>query len=349
MIFCLGDDVLQELAETEIQLEYDSFLSKELINLIESDHNCLLAESSQILKLYSAVIKNKNVSNDMKKIIRYCFRSYTTMFSLTLQVNQKIIISKKMEKQRDIYITPEYLMRHKLKLENATALLSEDLTDCEFYEQISKKLIRVNGVSILFRHVAGAGKNIYKELKKSATHNRDFVYAICDSDKYYPDCEIGDTAKYLEEGAEELHGQGIIHMDYEILEVSEKENLIKPTEYKNFYRPNSLLNSYLDIEKNQDMSKYLTYLDFKSGLKKSVFYKSREYYSDLLTTYDSFGKELDKLEDNSAILNGLGRVCMNNFTSQHLEEGTTDLDLYRKKIAKNIFTWGISVGERKVI
>ncbi|MBO0420624.1 hypothetical protein JZO80_10680 [Vagococcus fluvialis] len=349
MIFCLGDDLLKELAETEEFLDYDSFLSRMLISLIESENNCLLTESSEILRLYRSIIDNKKVSNDMKKVIGYCFSNFTVMFWLTKKVNEKVIISKRLEKLSDIYVTPDYLMNNKLKLDNRVSLLSEDLTDCEFYEDISKKIIGISGTKILFRHVAGAGYNIYKEIKKSVIHNNDFVYAICDSDKYYPECEKGDTAKFLENGIQELADNGFIHVNHEVLKVSEKENLIKPSEYKKFNRNINLLNIYVRIEKNQDMLEYLTYLDFKSGLKKGIYSESSGYYDNLLVTYNNFEKELDQLGNKEAILNGLGRVCMDGFTSEHLEIGNTPLDDYRKEIAQNILSWGISIPERKII
>lgn len=150
MIFCLGDNVLEELAYTEKHLEYDDSLSKQCINLIESNYNCLLPESNQILRLSNYILKNKNVSDNMKKVVKYCFISYTTMFHLTRNVSKRIVISKEIKVENDIYLTPEYLEEKNLELYNKVSLLSEDISDCKFYVSISNKLSKINGADIKF-------------------------------------------------------------------------------------------------------------------------------------------------------------------------------------------------------
>lgn len=349
MIFCLGDDLLRQLAKTESKLEYDEDLSKKLISLVESDVNCLLTESGKILKYGPIILENKHVSKNMKRIIIYCFNQYSMMFGIQKNVSCRIIITNEVSNYSEIKITPEYLIENKLNLNNAVALLSEDTTDCEFYDDLSSKLNDKVGVKIEFRHVGAAGKNIAKALTKAITHNHDIVFAICDSDKFHPEDNVGDTAKYLIDEAEKLSQQNYVHFGHNILEVSEKENLIKPSEYQKVHGQSKKLEPYLIMEKDQKMMKYLRYFDFKSGLKKEIYIQRPEYYFDLIEGCHQYVNEIDRLKNSESIIRGLGRTCINNLQIEDLNFEKTQIDIYRKNISKEVFSWGISVQQQKLI
>lgn len=195
--------------------------------------------------------------------------------------------------------------------------------------------------------MAGAGNNIATELNTAVCHNNDFIYAICDSDKNYPEDKLGDTAEALIKEVESLKDLDNLHLDYHILEVCEKENLVKPTEYMQFHNIKEL-SLYLKMEKDPKMFHYLAYFDFKLGLVKKTYLENPQYYGALQEEYGPF-VGIDELKEKEAILKGLGRTCLNKVNADYLKVENTSLDNYRNKIIKSIVTWGISIKKQKLV
>ena len=350
MIYCLGNDLLDELASTTKQIEYDEHLAYELIRIIESNNNCLLAQSNKILNLFKEINNNGYVSENMKKAVHYCYNSFTTMYGIKNSVNNIVIITSDICKKEDsrIYLSGKYIKEHNLSLSSRIVLLTEDVSDCEFYESLCKKIIN-NRLNVMFRHVSGGGTEINKNLSMSVVHNRDIVYAICDSDKYHPDDEVGDTAKKLMTVVNQLESQGYYYTGYEVLEVSEKENLIKPTEYGKYLGNSIILKDLSDIEVDEDVKYYLDFFDYKAGLTKSVYEKHPEFYNKLLNKLSIDTDKVEAMHGKEAIIKGLGRTCLKKWNSECLDIGKSKFDENRLNLAKNIFSWGVSVQMQKVV
>ena len=167
---------------------------------------------------------------------------------------------------------------------------------------------------------------------------------IADSDIKYEGGEYGDTAKKLLRGKNDLvsnfHNH---HFEAMILNVHEKENLIKPSEYQSNGLKNSYIRSYCSIEQNGSLIKYLKYLDYKSGMEK--------YYNDLndqnkTQDYNSFYSTLEGNFPEYKRFN-LGRKCISKIEVSSLDfSGDDIIASIRRELSKVFWSWGVSKNEQ---
>ena len=101
----------------------------------------------------------------------------------------------------------------------------------------------------------GGGSDFGNALKNDSILSDNFIFAIADSDKCYPNDKIGKTAKSIK-----FLGHNRYNADYYILlNVSEIENLIPIKLVKKY-------NSDIACLRDSDLS----YFDFKEGLKYQI-------------------------------------------------------------------------------
>ena len=354
MLFCIGDDVLHSLENGE-NLDKIEEVMENLCAMVRSNNNVLSVESKKILIVVNEVINSSIIGIFTKRIIKYCYDNYASNFGLFGKLVNKAIINIDRREPVDgiLSLGLDHIIDFELVLSSRVTLLSEDISDCEFYESLSLHYCKANnifdGFNIKFKRSAAAGKNIATKLKATVEHNQEIVFAICDSDKtYYEEITSYKTADYLLTAADELYELKYHYFALYVLEVSEKENLILPTEYYQFInsRKKGCADRFIELESNADICHYLKFIDFKLGITKAVYAANETYYEDLFSVAPKFKKEQDlsKLNDKDPITYFLERKCLEHIKYDVLDfEQTNYLSNIREKICKFIIAWGISL------
>ncbi|NBJ47109.1 hypothetical protein C6N01_12885 [Enterococcus faecalis] len=350
MIFCIGDDLLKSIENQDDIIDYEA-LSDQLLGVIQSNNNMLMVSSNLIFNVGPTIIRNRKYNRKLRKIVNHCMKVFPQQYHIVKNTKYKIIltINRTEQDENNIFLGWDYIVQNEIELQKRITLLSEDISDCEFYENLSKYYFlnaTNSGISIFYRRDAGAGQNIAKALENAVTHSQEIVLAICDSDFTLTKRTLGDTARFLINKANELKDSEVCHYKYHILEVSEKENLILPSEYIKFLN-NDFLHTLIELEKVRDKQEILKFIDLKKGITKAQYLKNQEYYEELFDKIPKLRnlRDIDSIEnDKDSITHSLGRTCLKNFSMEYL---TLDAGSYlhesRKNIAELVYSFGLSI------
>lgn len=358
MIFCLGDDILESLYNSQ-DIPNIEDLFQQFFNIITSDYNILIAQSNLIISLGRNIISNEKYSDTIRRVIRYCYSSFTSNYQLLDKVQSYSVITLQNIQNMDdniYYLCKNYIENKNIKLNEKISFVSENSDDCLFYKYICENYTQLlkQGISLELRDYHGGGASIGKEFER-LVKNGEITLAICDSDKFYPNSNFGQTAINLKDSFDNLHRLGNLHMCHYILEVAEKENLIMPSEYIKFYeiqndnKFQAELQHFLEIE-NSDFNNFLTFLDLKGGINKKIIIQNEEYF---ITIYEKFPhifysckyECLDSEDENSTIIHGIERKCLSGIIDcNSIINISSNVYIYsfRKKIADLVFCFGIS-------
>lgn len=230
-----------------------------------------------------------------------------------------------------------------------TYLATENQRDCLLYRNIAE-YFRYNNklphVGIKYRIYKGGGSDFGNTLHSDDILKRNFVFAIADSDKHYPDDKIGRTADSIK-----FIGHNKYNADYYILNhVMEAENLI-PYEF--------IKNEHSDFT---NIAMYdLSYFDFKKGLKHTILYEkqSRSYWKNNFTNLVIDWEDVDKLvrtantssdyydvvRGKEVLVPGYGSKLLESYLNNEKCGNLKDEDLTEaqlkewKEIGKKVFSW----------
>ncbi|MDZ4442452.1 hypothetical protein ORM30_18495 [Bacillus cereus] len=218
-----------------------------------------------------------------------------------------------------------------------TILLSEDHSDCKFYEKIANKYILENkaaiNVNLNLNHISGGGSQSYTaydcEINKGS-----IVLAIADNDKSYPDDKDGETLAQLQKVYNKYNQIAIIELHG--LKVREKENLIPPSMYLMCCNGSSknVLRKLEEIERLSEHQSKLMYIDIKDGIKAKVVKDKlyKEYFQELFEVIDLIACSLDEVDqksDTEVLMAGIGGKLDEFITD--VFEGGLEKNLYEKK------------------
>lgn len=353
MLFCIGDDVLKSL-ENEENLEKTEEVMEKLCSLVRSNDNVLSVESNRILSVAKKITESPKIGSFTKRIINYCYKTFTIHYGLYSKLVNKIMINveKSVQPEDLISLSLDEIIKLDLYISSRITLLSEDLSDCKFYQHLGIEYCKIKkiyeGYNINFKRIAGAGPNIGRQLKESVTHNREIVLAICDSDKRHPEEMSSDkTANYLDTAKNELFDSDYNYFFTYVLEVSEKENLILPSEYDKFVerRMKSTVDRFIELENNEEISHYLRFIDFKVGITKATYLANVKYYEDLFSAAPNFRKvsDLSKIKDNESVSYYLEKKCITNIKYDALDFNQVNyVSDIRDKVCAFVIAWGIA-------
>lgn len=230
----------------------------------------------------------------------------------------------------------------------ATYFCTENQRDGLFYRIVVNKYIssqRLSNMETCFHKWQGGGSDFGNTLKNDEILKTNFVFAIADSDKTYPNDKGGKTAKSIK-----FLGHNRFNADYYILSnVAEIENLA-PIKLVKKYSSN-----IEDIE-NSDLS----YFDFKDGLKYTILYDSRcrTYWKSNFSQISIDWEEIESLVKNkslsdynnlvhgkSSIIVGCGRKLLDKLLEDNGWDSIRKEDLSEAQIAewesigKKVFSW----------
>lgn len=224
-------------------------------------------------------------------------------------------------------------------------IICEDESDYKFYTSIGKKYLRENryGFNVCFRGVHGGGEKTHSNYKTYLTEYNRSCLAIADSDKKDINCNIGGTARKVEQVYNKFKSSFIT--DIHILGVREKENLISPELYSlcstskcskieleilNYiYKNKTLKNLYIytDIkdgikykeifQNNINYKCVLKYLNecYQLGNKKKIIEKMKQYNLGMLGEY--ICEVMDKYKDDGIDLNLISKDIINSFEKEN--------------------------------
>ena len=233
-------------------------------------------------------------------------------------------------------------------LDVPTYLCTENQRDGKFYQIVCNYYLsqeRMLNMSSCYKIWKGGGTDFGNALKDDSVLTDNFVLAIADSDKKYPNGKIGETAKSIMFLAHNRY-----NADYYILvNVSEIENLI-PIKIVKKYNTN--------ITNLDDMD--LSYFDFKEGLKYQILYEKdcRAYWKSNFSRMNIDWEEILELTKNKTLsdyfdivrgkaplVSGCGKKLLDSLLNDDdwkniREEDFTQSQLSEwKKVGKKVFSW----------
>lgn len=281
----------------------------------------------------------------------------TTLAELTTQ--KKCVIRGK----NVLVINPN--VNSKFKFYSETILLTENIMDSRFFDHLFryyKKKVGIKQCSSSYYPVMGGGATTCKALEYEASEPKHFCLAIVDSDKRWPNCEIGSTAKDVMSVIK--RHIPINCKAYVMKRVREIENLIpfhilkEHTSYKQEY--GLLLDNAHDAE----------HYDIKKGLNVSDLFdnEERDYWAAIFPTHNfgianqlrrqhpdkkNYQQEARRLGRQEAVIVDIswGSKVLEDIvsTNGHMLDGVKEEQLTRAqkrewfKIGKEIFNWTCSL------
>lgn len=170
-------------------------------------------------------------------------------------------------------------------------LLCEDLTDCNFYMQLTKG--QCGNYNICADKQTGGGSGLKKKLEDLVQTNA-IILAIVDSDKMYPKKKkYGNTA----ESCLKVYNNSLPNIYLYVTETHEAENMI-PLEFvvTHCSKKYSGLN-FIRKLKQKDALSFLRYYDYKEGITYESIKENQDYYNFAKDIYskiygDSFEKHV---------------------------------------------------------
>ncbi|MGE0977847.1 hypothetical protein [Bacillus cereus] len=347
MLIQIDDTVTEHIESNKQNLNWDSLEIRALNNIAKAFQEGYHIVSAS-LEALEILAKLDLLEYNSQRTYHYLLNKFTFLPAYEENVSSYILVKSndfdfhRNEEHPDKVIFEVPLNRYSsFKPLFPTTLLSENYSDCEFYNRIANKYISENkakiNVNLNFNLLSGGGSQSYivyeREINKGS-----MILAIGDNDKSYPTDHEGETltqlknvhSKYYKDNAVELYG----------LNVREKENLIPPSMYRMCCNGSAkdVLKKLEQIEELTEHQSKLMYLDIKEGIKakniKDEQYK--EYYRELFEVVDLISCSLDEVyekKDEDILMIGIGKK-LDAFIKDVFEGGLEANLEDKKKIAQ---------------
>ncbi|MFS9097355.1 hypothetical protein [Streptococcus australis] len=355
MLISISPDVVESLNNNDLDQSIVNYLTNSLSQIIETNENMIVfSENPKAKDSYYQFLDNDNISTRLREIIKFLSNQYMYTSNIFDYVNRYIEITVNhtewCESYGDgiLYLGLDYIYNNELKLQVPIKILGENDSDSKFFKDLGelykKYLDELESSNMYYDTLkykigSGGGGTIDTRIVTEVYTNKEITVAIADSDIKYDGGEFGTTAQNLNSGKQELiENHSMYHFEAIILKVHEKENLIKPSEYLRMGLDTQYINNYRDIENDENLIKYLKYLDYKSGMNK--------YYNklsdDKKSEYDIYYSDLEKVFPHYKQFN-LERTCFSVVDTLSLDLNLPDdIVTIRKELSKIFWSWGIS-------
>ncbi|KAA6339243.1 hypothetical protein EZS27_012813 [termite gut metagenome] len=177
--------IIEEIARSYRLGNHLVFTERKLLDRLINIPNYNNKETQQIF----THIKNKYATHG--NIINQI--SLKVVFTLTEEL--KIIKDKENGRYKEIRLPVNQI--HEFEIFGCSKLLGENITEIKFYSLICDFFKNKNGFTIPTKYfpLHGGGNTINEVLEEITNYKNCFCLAFLDSDKKYPDCEIGETLK----------------------------------------------------------------------------------------------------------------------------------------------------------
>ena len=303
MIIELHDDISQILDNITDPNDDNSLGINKLFELMY-EYKHIIYASRQLL---DRIKKFQFINPANKSLIVYLLNHYIDIYSSMPKVNKTLIVvpSKSYFSARDsqYYITLDN--SHNLTQAKFSA---ENPKDYNFYINIFNFFNTNSFYTINLENCSFAGSTA-KEFLEVLDRDYNIVLAISDSDKNYKTDDLGDTAKIVKRFVDRHSGTSI--MDYYILGVREKENLI-PIDCYNLFSTKDNKTFLECINKCCSKIEFMKFVDIKDGYKLKHISAEDGYWHSLYDGFIHICKQngicnMDVTEDDKNCINGIGK------------------------------------------
>ncbi len=283
MIIELHDDIDSLLCQTADPLSNTAQGINKIFQLMLEEKHIVFASR----KLLSTINSYNFTNPANKSIITQILIHYVEFYSSLPNINKKLVVVPS-ETYFSATDNNEYITLDKCVNLSQAILSTENPRDYIFYCNLFKFMNTNNLTTINFANNSFAGGSA-KDILKSMANNNNILLAICDSDKDYETSKLGSTAcsvyKFFKK-----HKDADAYMDYYILPVREKENLLPLECYEPFLNDSQkpLINTIKSFSGNHEFMKFV---DLKDGYKlKTINTSSSKWHS----IYDCYIEECKK-------------------------------------------------------
>lgn len=315
------------------------------------------------------IIKIQSLSKAVRNLYSELKSKNTFLGSIYNAVNlkTKITYSALSHREQDlIIINPDE--HDSFEFYEETHLLVENLIDSRFFNFCIEFYKRQKSIKCetLFYPLQGGGDPIDKVYDLEVHIKQHFCIAITDSDKSYPNANVGQTAsKILRVDKKTTPFNCFIYVMSELREI---ENLIP----FNIIKLNTNYKHADIIENNINFN--FSYFDFKDGLKIAKLYNRNNFNyweSNICSSNSQFIQKFQDIEDSincfdkteyedywakENIINGFGNnlleCCLDHYSQNFKTITTTELTVEQLKewmsIGKVLFEWSCSTSRNYV-
>jgi|WetSurMetagenome_2_1015567.scaffolds.fasta_scaffold03112_6 hypothetical protein len=335
MVFYLNSDFI-----TEIESNNNSAISAlELLSIGRRYGKIILTASREALNYLRECVY---VTENTRAVFLHLFENYpinaiildkvTFYVKVTALRNQMEVI----ESETSSVLEMSFSYIQDLDIVNGTMVIAENQSEINFYNIISQCYRQNNDMEflqVLYQPQMGGGHTIATVYNNYQKNKKHFCLCIADSDKKYPESDIGATLKALNKvddpnnylckiiGLEVREVENLIPLD--ILQKACEQDINHSSGFASISRVVTTIGSH-----------YLLFLDIKDGLTKKKYYTSKDVnYKRFINTVlvdtglhsESFLNELlmsniDTLDD-TPLIHGLGSTI--------LERSITEINEFR--------------------
>lgn len=295
MLIYFNRDVIKKFEEerySELELEY---LERVVASHINSQHYMFSDRKS-----LNFLSNFEELSSTARKYFNKLEFQYTTIASYIKKIKTKIsVVDKESYFEKDandnsvkFNVSLDYFANPRTL--DCTKLITENMDDCNFYKEVVKYYPN-QFPSMLFNYSIesndGNGNGITKSYLDKVENN-NCVIAIVDSDRKYPNDDLGKTAKNLWEVFKANSDDYIAK--YIELSLHEKENLVPYHFYKVLNIGNNTLEKLDILSKEKKFEDVFYHFDFKEGISTDNYIN---FFENVLDTEGIIEKEEVKDRD----------------------------------------------------
>ena len=287
--------------------------------------NILDAKRSTFKFLIESTVFSKNQVKNIEEIMRHNYE-YNDLFQ---NAPYKIIVSStasSISRNDNIWILP--LSSIEYGSLQSVELLAEDLTDGQLLIHSVDHYKKLNGYNSLSYKITprnGGGTNIYSNLINVLENSKDFTIVFCDSDKFSPEANLGDTTQKCIE-LSNSHEKFSFFMKTKGREIENDlpitfviESHIDDPKVQQRIQKLEYVKSKLDIP-------FMDYIDLKEGLR-----------TDWISKFEKNTKNFEFWGEFNLALSKINYKDFNNKFSQ--DESETILPMICEKMASNTLDW----------
>lgn len=297
---------LESITQKEIEaLEYISLAMREGKHIVIAEYNTLkkliklVQLSDNCRKVYNNILKRYAIIKGIEKYVNgYILVVSGDNLILRTEYENKIVYNVSLDYFND---SEKILPLH---------IVSEDESDCKFYESIARKYIKEKeyGINLNIRCIHGGGDKTAEIYNRELLEYKRICLTIADSDKKYPTCSEGKTARGIRNIYNLNKNNNITEIH--ILNVREKENLIPPDIYMMCTKSSNSkkdLQILKDIYDNDILKNLYLFGDIKDGIRTDDIFELKEVCCTVLEE-DIIKKSMNQ---KHKITNGIGYMLSN--------------------------------------
>lgn len=291
-----------------IETLLDTFLSNRSHFLLLKKSQYIKLKNSSFLGIKSRTTLNYIIDNLSTKVSE--IKKINSIIKIT---DEEFKIKKIVVNERTIFLLPvDKAINFSFE---SSVLITENLTDAKIYIELAKLYLKEKNnksADLSITSLGSGGSQIKIQYENTIINEKKQGLCIVDSDKKYPNCKLGNTAKELKEIIKDDFLNEVIILENQ----RELENFIPYDllEYLSSTTANSFckLIDKLKISK-EFMKKYYPYIDVKNGICVREFSDSN-----WISFWDEFLKKLDfkkitcKINEKEIIFSSCEEITLYN-------------------------------------